>query len=426
MADKKTTQEVSGAPITGADLFRIARPGANYKLTSEEIFSETIDVAVFNNYIATNALIPGRWYRVTGLDNGSCNGIATIMAETTNTFHPHGFYEGKEYITNNSLGKVWGEFAQQNLVDPIRGTDEYGNLIYYPFSNNLYFSKINVNFQSNEIYSVIGSAANANSIVRTSIKESQINCPELSIEFCEINNSSLSSGGASNTLSSTKVLNSFLSIQNGSQVSNCHFENCFVTIINGADVQGLTIIGKNFDNTPSSYTIDGTYQSQVWDKWSGTVIADNSIENNGVASGTSNVKLNLIYNDTYDATPGIFETNTGTIFTLPNSVVGIYILPNLQNSGIQNIQFVSDGYYYPNHEIKIEATAQTNGGQYHTTFIPNKSSITSSQDILEYHSMAAKVGELHGRGDFMILRAGYMEGWNDIAWYLVYGSHYDL
>lgn len=65
MANIKTSNEASGAPISKTDLFRIARSGDNYKLTTEEIFTETLNRSTLVNKMNSSQLIPGRIYKVT-------------------------------------------------------------------------------------------------------------------------------------------------------------------------------------------------------------------------------------------------------------------------------------------------------------------------------------------------------------------------
>ena len=65
MSNKKTSDELSGYPIKGADLFRIARGTDNYKLTSDEVFSDTLTKAEAITKLTNSELIVGRVYKIT-------------------------------------------------------------------------------------------------------------------------------------------------------------------------------------------------------------------------------------------------------------------------------------------------------------------------------------------------------------------------
>lgn len=131
MADKKTSQETSGAPISKLDLHRIARSGDNYKLTSEEIFCETLSNSAFQSKATSGDLIAGRYYKVTGVGTGQT--ILTLAYSNSNytNINPDAVY------TSGGTGSIY-IFEETSGLSTIKGEiDTYANI-------SLGFAKPNV------------------------------------------------------------------------------------------------------------------------------------------------------------------------------------------------------------------------------------------------------------------------------------------
>lgn len=108
MSNKKTSDELSGSPIEGADLFRIARGTDNYKLTSDEIFSETLTKLAATNKMAANELIVGRVYKIT-TPSTAFPAISSVYltAIATNKFSP----EATVIMVDSKAYEAYYDFA---------------------------------------------------------------------------------------------------------------------------------------------------------------------------------------------------------------------------------------------------------------------------------------------------------------------------
>ena len=279
MADKKTSQETSGAPIQGADLWRIARSGANYKLTSEELFTESITKADLATKATANGLIPGRYYQVTDTSEGA----AMVQAQTVSTysniaitsssnrsqlnqFTALGITNG--YIDNNAnyfLGSDWTAYSyEKNISIEVGYADFTGTSLY-------------ANQFLGGTYSIINSDVQYNRFENVTIVTDGTPC---TIGFCNL-------------------------------------RNCTIYLNNGASI--------------SYMTIDGSAVGGVYYTFDGIAISNGTI----IAGEYSTIEMDLNMSD-------YFSGNTLTI-PANMDFVGQFNLKNIQvGSNLRYIDFFSN------------------------------------------------------------------------------------
>lgn len=222
MADKKTSQEISGAPIQGADLWRIARSGANYKLTSEELFTESITKADLATKATANGLIPGRYYQVIDTSEGA----AMVQAQTVSTY-------SNIAITSSSNRSQLNQFTALGTTNGYIDNDANyflgADWQAYSYSKNISNSVGYVSFTGSTVEGNIflgGTYSLNNAIIQNN-----------HFENCSV----FSDGSACN-------------------ISGCSFKNCTVQLVNSASLIRISIDGSavsgvqyNFDGVALSY-----------------------------------------------------------------------------------------------------------------------------------------------------------------------------
>ena len=222
MADKKTSQETSGAPIQGADLWRIARSGANYKLTSEELFMESITKADLATKATANGLIPGRYYQVTDTSEGA----AMVQAQTVSTFSNIAITSSSNRTQLNqftALGTTNGYI--DNDANYFLGADWQA----YSYSRNISNSVSYVSFT--------GSTVEGNLFLGGNYSLNNATIQNNHFENCVV----VSDGSPCN-------------------IMGCTFKNCTVQLLNSANLVRISIDGSavgsvqyNFDGVALTY-----------------------------------------------------------------------------------------------------------------------------------------------------------------------------
>lgn len=253
MPNKKTSQEASGYPIQGTDEFRIARSGDNKKLTSYDIFSETVTKATFVSMVASSSLIPGRWYRVSGLGANNTyptSGAVQVQATKVNKVSSRAIVE----ISANDHFICGYDYAADQINYVV---DSKGNTIYNYFdatAANRF--PINTLGSNNHVYQNIASCVTGN-LTNTTISNSTIK-GLLSISGVSLNNVVIDgilgantvagiagSAGSNSTIKNTELKHAVLNITSASTVviENCSFENCTVYVTGTTTLKNIKIRG---------------------------------------------------------------------------------------------------------------------------------------------------------------------------------------
>lgn len=248
MASKKTSQEISGYPITGPDEFRIARSGNNFKLTSYDIISETITRTQLLSKISASSLIPGRHYKITGMGTGhgtppaaTITVLATKPAEIANTGivdlgSNKNFTCGLDfladlitYIIDNNANIIYGYFDAPPIYRfPTSGNIGFNNTIYNYGMGSLITNTTNTTINNSTVHGILGISG-------------------MNIESCEFTGPGagvIGSANAGSSMSNCKLTNSIVHVSSGTaNLYNCNFINCNVTLSGTTNLSNITIIG---------------------------------------------------------------------------------------------------------------------------------------------------------------------------------------
>lgn len=331
MASKKTSQEISGYPITGPDEFRIARSGNNFKLTSYDIISETITRTQLLSKISASSLIPGRHYKVTGMGTGhgtppaaTITVLATKPAEIANIGivdlgSNKNFTCGLDfsadlitYIIDNNANIIYGYFdASPTYRFPTSGNIGFNNTIYNYGMGSLITNTTNTTINNSTVHGILGISG-------------------MNIESCEFTGPGagvLGSANAGSSMSNCKLTNSIVRVSSGTaNLYNCNFINCYVNISGTTSLSNITIIGgTDGGGNPATYSFD------------------NETINNGTVVykqySTINKYLDLNNLSIYN------PVNETLYLPLTSNWVGTYYLQNSTNPTIYVIQ--------PNNDTQI-------------------------------------------------------------------------
>ena len=372
MASKKTSEENNGAPIQGSDLVRIARTGSNYKLTSEDIFVDTLTSGQLSAKIAANELIAGRYYKVGGL-SGDPSKFNLVLANSNNTVIS--IYSG---VNSNQ--------SKQTIKPSIFGSesytiDGYGNKIIYGGSNGSFPIVYSDNFVNTEVKGDTG--------------DSFFNNENATFLDCVVSNSTIN-GVTEDYFRQTKFENTVLNgINTGTinlnfnnctfknvvinvtdvnsdnfYLSNCHFENVEIQIANGVIIENLTIQGTIEDSKKPLISFDGDFQSFIFDNFAGYINCD-------IEKGYSTVRgiLQWANDGTYHSISNISNVDQ-QIILYPFSPVGTYYI----NENSQDAKTIS---------IKEIIGAPT---FYSTTFKWGKDSYNVNKNIIEFTCQTTSIG----------------------------------
>lgn len=423
MPSLKISALTNGVTAAGADLHVVARGGVNRKLTTLDVFAETLDLAAFQTKASAGQLIPGRTYRVTGVTGG---GDAVAVADSPSTV---------QNVTNLELpggtlvAALWstGGFWDPPLII----WDSYGQEIRQWDATNSW--PLNSSgFRRNLVYSAIyngpaypgGGAVN---VQECEIMTSLIQHAGLYLYQCHLSTSTITSAGGTPTqlqLTDCTLQNCQLldTDDKGGTLTNCHFENVVVQLKNNPTVTGLRIFGKtNSANSPAIiYEIDGTYQSQVVNEWSGTVVADEIF-------GSSTVTFLMNWTAGADTTPGTLNPDSSFVNYLPASPVGVYLMPTFTGSDNYSPGDPFELQYFTgptNHPLMLRVENMTAGTQPSLKLYAAQTGLTGQQ-CSEYHGITTKVHQLFHRNCWVEMYYGPAA--DDIAhWFLKTGAHYDL
>jgi hypothetical protein len=239
MANKTTSQEVDGVYVENGDLFRIARGGTNYKLETEGIFNETLTKNDFVALAASNNLIVGRKYTVTG--TGAANDQTILVtALTGNTYSTSNHqYSTDTYLKGSMVVMDIGLNQNASVLD------NRGNLIQGPYTGSYDSSSSSilnniVYFSGNASAAIINSKViggsfvlNDSQIVNSSINNSNVICDAT---YCGINTSTIS--------------NATINLKNGAIINNCTIIGDAVAgatyTFDGVTIENATIIAGKF------------------------------------------------------------------------------------------------------------------------------------------------------------------------------------
>jgi hypothetical protein len=307
MADKKTSQETSGAPIQGADLWRIARSGSNYKLTSDEIFSETLTLANFQTLAGLGNLIPGRWYKVTGVN--PYPKTVLVQAVTPNNW-------GTSAIWIDTVSGFYWKCTVDDLSATITSVTNDHGTTWFDF-DIVTPSSLDDLWSGSEIRQSTITVNGGGAITDCHVAHSYIQLDSSNFTNCVFENCIII-----NTDSSSHTL------------TNCNFSNCTLYLTNNCVLDQLTIIGK--DKGTNAYEFDQT------------------VSNGVVVTG----EFSTVVYDLDLGNPGNYDPITKKLL-IPqfNRFIGVYRLKNISaNTDIQFIQGIQDNYGTPIKFIHDDAT----------------------------------------------------------------------
>jgi hypothetical protein len=446
MADKKTSQEVDGTNFQKDDLTRVARGGSNYKLTAEQVFSETITQSDFNTLQGNSGLIPQRTYKVT---QGLGTNADYYFIKAIDNVNVNNLSVQFNSSSVNPLGDAIGAFEDFASM-PVNATDLFGNFYLQPYSGGALPNFNTGNFQgcyfdgnnglltitnqgyatgySTEFlggtYDTFNLLSIGSKFVKSTISNSNSSTSEYkNVRLYDSNIVNDLGGAYINYLTNVELLGSTLQLigNDNLNISNCRFENCVVVIKNNATVDGLTIIGTadNEGNLPT-YVIDGAYQNRVINNWAGTVISGLN------GNGTSTVRARLLY-EQFSADQGVYDEN-GTVYLINDSPIGVYEFNEYTvDTGITlNFSNISDSFFQKNHKIKLKWGANNNLNTIAFIFLNSISSTGSSTEIISYHGQTIKVGQILSFPSYLEIFSAYeYDYWGGFIWFANWGVHYD-
>lgn len=434
MPSKKISQLTAATAPLSTDLHALARSNSNRKLTTAALFNETITLADFTTLLTGNSLIAGRWYRVTGCLTTADQTLLVLATES-------GQYSRQVILENNSQGPTWCEVVDLNTY-VWRQEDGAGNVYHQPHSItgqpilNTTANFIDCTFHNGGAYvNADGSGLRQS----CTFGPGTINFDNLYMNKTEVIGGDIGVGNPKiNHIDNCKILNSYLYFdvdKDDNYITNCQLENCelnlvgadqitlnncnfknvAVTVKAGAQVNNLTIIGNlDGDGGVPNYQIDGEFQGQVLNNWAGTVIAD-------YHRGSSTVQARVELNDTGNQLT--FDDSSKTLY-LPNlqSVIGTYLLPEPSlNCDIPLITGAPAHYW---HSIVIKKLDYLVGFTF-TLNLVDYGSMSTLHEIITYHGVTPKVGQLTTTSCYVELRAQYAHPIGQNCWTLEYGAHYD-
>lgn len=229
MADKKTSQETSGAPIQKGDEWRIARSGSNYKLTSEQIFSETLTLGAFQTLASGSNLIPGRWYKVTGVN--PIGATVLVQAATTTNWSTSAIW------IDSVRGFYWGCTVDDLSATITSVTNDHGTT-WFDFDTSTP-SVLDDLWSGNQISQSITLANGGGTLTDCVVKNSLVQINSSIFTNCIFDNVTII-----NTDNSSHV------------ITNCHFKDCTIVLTQSVTMNTCVIIGVDRGGTPSTYNFD--------------------------------------------------------------------------------------------------------------------------------------------------------------------------
>lgn len=434
MADLKTSQEASGSPMQGTDLFRIARGNANYKLTSEDIHSQTLTKSQFEFLIAQSKLIPNKTYKVT--ECGDLGDNTYLITATSNNAY------SKEVIWISTYGHViaYIDTLINNIICKI---DSKNNIVLFPELNTA-GALSTYNWSNNKI-------DHSTALVQYDLASQINNCEFSHNSYIECTNTTIVNSVFKNSSINHNV------IPTGIVIENCAFNNCVIylndtelTVINiknstfndciiqitGKDIyiDGCKIYGSKYGESYPTYIFDGREQSSVLNNWAGEVHAGSQYGDSTI-SGYSTIRLNLnidteglIYSD-----PSIYPTVSyldGIIVLLENSPVGIYLLNAsslTQATTTMNYIYGSTGSgdFQANHSIVFQILQGTANTKIIEFITYKKSNISDSGQVLVAHGSSVQTGKLKSEADYLVITKRYMTATGYNTWCITEGKHFD-
>jgi len=433
MPSKKISQLTAATAPLSTDLHALARSNSNRKLTTAALFNETITLADFTTLLTGSSLIAGRWYRVTGCLTTADQTLLVLATES-------GQYSRQVILENNSQGPTWCEVVDLNTY-VWRQEDGAGNVYHQPHSitgqpilnttanfidctfhnggayvnadgsglrQSCTFGSSSIDFEYIDMQSTTVLASGVTSTIAAGA----------SINHCHIVNSALDFNvdKQGNVLLDCTLEGCALNLEGDSSISltNCFFKNVNVTVKNGAQVENLTIIGTKTSDGPPQYVIDGAFQSQVLNNWAGSVIVD-------AHRGSSTVQARVELNGTNDV---LTYNDSAKKIWLPTeqTVIGTYLLPEPALN--LDIQYITGAPSNTGHSIRIKKLDFLLGFQF-TSIFEDYSSMGGADEIITYHGVTPKVGQLTTTSCYVELRAQYAHPIGQNCWTLEYGAHYD-
>lgn len=442
MPSAKISALTAATTPLATDLHVLARSTTNRKITTAALFFETLTYTQFIDKVVNGELIAGRWYEVTeaGYD---LQQVIAVLATASNNWSPRVIWlsspndpvecdaenlnqdfsryydsKGNDYERYHQIGGTMppigaGSSWSHNRIDNASNCsfqDPIGAPINFcTFDGGNYqmtmLTATSCEFIGSTIYNQYGYG--------------------LTMNRCRLKNSYIDNqidGPNSTTIINTELHNCTLTIIGtlDIQLNNSRFENCTVSILNGAVVDGLTIIGKGDGQT--YYTIDGNLQGQVYANWAGTVIAEETISNPH-RSGLSTVRMDLIRDNT--GNPGTYDSVSKEVFLPENSVVGVYVFKDLETDTNYQVDYLYQGSQYYYHPITFNVCCSIGIGTLAFNMENQQVAATVDDKMIYYHGKTNKVGQLRRPCDYVTFQKLENTETGSFCWYLMYGAHYD-
>lgn len=445
MASTKISALASGTTAATSDAFVVARAGNNKKLTTAQVFTETLTLAAFTTLQTSDLLVPERTYRVTGC-GAAANLTLHVTASDLNSYY-------LQTALEHNLGTVQAWFHDAKLdEDPEVLVDAHGNQYdgYYaaavgdrvtlnlPTVRGCRFEypqlevfNPNAHAQLKECAFLGANVLNFKNLTAQGSRFSNVSLNNPKNDYVFVVNSNLrdstvtvdGDGTYGCYLTDCDFKNATLALDSGDdvQLTHCRFENCQVNISGGVNVVGLTILGRSYGDGVPSYTIDGAYQSAVVDNWSGTVVAD------ARGLGSSNVAMKVAWNNAGGLGTWGYSGSAASVRLPLDSPIGIFELEEFTGSSVtKSFPGPENAERYPFHKVRLKWRTNSGKNTLKFNFATTEGALNLDNETLSYHGVTNKVGELLSVNAWVDLQAVNSLAPSGKSWALVYGTHYDL
>lgn len=440
--DKTTSQESSGGSFEYGDLIRIARSGSNYKLPADTMFAESLQLNALITKKNTSTLVVGKWYYVTDF-TGMINATTTpvyVQALAIDQTDDICYYP----VQVLSVNQVWRVKVHSNFAN-VRYVETHTGSRFYPATNTITSTFVNNSWRFND--SIFERWTNSGNVPQFNITQNQLivnqsrvagtTITNTSNSLMNIENCQIEGGSISNTsnrqiyMQGCKFTNCTITFSTTAPTSsislnNCNWRNVNVTI-HGNPSGTVTVFFLNVSASASSlttpnFTIDGQWQSQVVNLWGGDAILDDY-------QGFSTVKMNLPFVSVPNGTQPCW--NAQRVYCATNSIVGEYLLN--ENTAVNNttysIQGISNLTSTLHHSVIVRPKSNFQNNIYNFTLRSSAAAVTaSSYEIISYHGVGAKAGELKLPNSTVRVQytsAGPSQSSNAYLHLLPTGAHYD-
>lgn len=440
--DLKTSQEAYGGSFEYGDLVRIARVPYNYALSAEAMFAESLQLSALQNKVNTSTLVVGKWYYVTDYSQVFVGNLVSpiyVQAIAVNRVDNIA-YMPVVVLAQQQLWRVCSNsnFNSLSYIETQTGcrVSPSNNLVSTAFRDNswrfrnslferhpLTGAVPNLNVTANQLIvidsRIAGSTINHTATALMSIESS-------TIESCTLTNASnrqIYIQGS--TLYNCTITFSSTAPTSTISLVNVHWRNVNVTIhgnpSGSVNVINQSVTAATSSQSTPSFTIDGQWQSRVVNSWSGHAVLDDY-------DGYSSVKMNLPFSASPDGT----TPNWGAtrVYAANNSIVGEYLLE--ENTGASSTTYsiagISNLTNTKTHAVTIRPKTSVQNNTYNFTLKSSSGTMVNNYDILAYHAVGAKAGELKLPNSTLRVRymsQGTAQFSNQFLHLLPTGAHYD-